>query len=88
MIPTFQPSPSELSRRARSRLEDAFVFLIQNAAEGDFTHIYDALDELKFVDLRLWRSLRAHYLVKSIFDLIDEEDKYRRTRPMNERVGA
>lgn len=87
-VPIFQPSPTPLQQRSRHRLEDAFVFLIQNAAEGDFTRLYDALDELKFTDIGLWRALRAHRLTRVIFDLVDAEDQYRQSVPLHERRAA
>lgn len=82
MIPIFQQSPSDQSRRARARLEDALAMIIQECSDRQFTRLFDAIDEMKFIDPVFYCSMRGHYLTKSLFDAVDSEDRYRRTRSM------
>lgn len=88
MIPQFQPAQTEQTKVLKARIEDAFAMIIQGTTEGDFTRLYDAVEDMRMREPRLHNSMRACYLTRAIFDLVSAEDKYRRNRSVDERPGA
>lgn len=76
------------SRVAKHLLESAFGFLIMNAAGSDFTRLFDAIDELKRADIRLYQSLMGQTIVRSIFNMVESEDTYRCRQPLEKRGGS
>lgn len=73
----FKGDADPAKEAARERLEFALQNAIQYLPERNFTEVWEALQRLKATDINGWRELRGHYLTRSIFDMIEAENRFR-----------
>lgn len=73
----FQPDTTQQNRVLRSRVEDAFILMIQNSAEADFSRLFDVLDDMQRMEETLYRSLRGNMLLREVFNTVDQENRFR-----------